>query len=513
MFAEYDDFDAFGMAQLVRDKQVSSDELVETCIARIESVNPQLNAVIDKVYDRARDAAGSLSIDREAIFCGVPFLLKDLLQMITGVPTRSGSRLCNKWVPDFDTELYTRYCRAGLIVVGKTNTPEFGLTPVTEPELFGPTCTPWDVTRTSGGSSGGSAAAVAAGIVPVAHGGDGGGSIRIPAACCGVFGLKPTRGRIPAGPLASERWNGLVIEHVLSRSVRDSAAALDATAGPESTSPYYAPPQESSFLETVRARPQRLRIGFTCEPAFPSEIHSDCVAAVKDAAKLCEELGHDVDEAQPGWQPFENARAFLIVVTSNAAAEIRSAEHAMGRKASFRDLEPMTWLTARLGHHFSGYEAISALQQLQSEARRLINNLGHYDVLLTPTTARPPVKHGELQPKRLEKLAINAARRIGIPRFAKRFVMRESSLSQTFQFVPFTPIANISGQPSMNVPLFWNAECLPIGTMFTGRFGEDATLFQLARQLEEARPWADKRPPVHANGSSEVGGRNDAPTQ
>ncbi len=513
MFAEYDDFDALGLAQLVRDKQVSSSELVETCIDRIERVNPQLNAVIDKLYEHARAAARTSSTQQNKSFGGVPFLLKDLLQMMAGVPTRSGSRLCKDLVPDFDTELYLRYSRSGLITVGKTNTPEFGLTPVTEPELFGPTCTPWDVTRTSGGSSGGSAAAVAAGIVPMAHGGDGGGSIRIPAACCGVFGLKPTRGRNPAGPLASERWNGMVVEHVLSRSVRDSAAALDATAGPELTSPYYAPPQESSFLEAVGAAPKRLRIGFTSASAFPSDIHPDCVAAVQDVAKLCEELGHDVEEAQPGWQPFKNARALLIAVTSNAAAEISFAESALGRRATFRNLEPMTWLTARLGHHFSGCEAMSALQQLQSEARRLINQLGHYDVLLTPTSARPPVKHGELQPKGLEKIAIDVARRIGIPRFAKRFVMRESFLSQTFQFVPFTPIANITGQPSMNVPLFWNVEGLPIGTMFTGRFGEDATLFQLAAELEEARPWADRRPPVHANGSSEVGGRDNSPTQ
>ncbi len=495
MFTEYDDYDALGLAQLVTDGEVTAGELVETCIARIEKVNPKLNAVIHRLYERARAAA-----ERPAggPFRGVPFLLKDLLQTLEGVPTVAGSRFYVGWIPRTESELARRYRASGLITVGKTNTPELGLMPVTEPELWGPTSTPWKPGRTSGGSSGGAGASVAAGIVPMAHGGDGGGSIRIPAACCGVFGLKPTRGRTPTGPDASEHWNGFAIEHVLSRSVRDSAAALDATTGPEPFAPYYPPHQSRPFLEEAGADPGRLRVGFSTEPAMPSQVHGDCVAAVHEVAKLLEDLGHDVEEVRPGYEPMELARHFFTVVAANTAAEIAEAEARLGRPATPRDFETATWLSAQLGHLFSGAELVEALRALQAETRRLVHRLGDYDVILTPTLGQPPPEHGALQPKGLEAKVQELVARSNLRTPLRLPGLLEKTLERVFHFIPFTPVANFTGQPSMNVPLVWNDEGLPIGTQFTGRFGEDGRLLRLAAQLEQARPWKDRRPPVHA---------------
>ncbi|MCP4667725.1 MAG: amidase, partial [Deltaproteobacteria bacterium] len=289
--------DATAQADLVRRKEVKASELVEAAIDRIERVNPELNAVVTPMYDEARDAVKAGPTDGP--FAGVPFLLKDLLAAYKGVRMTLGSTLMRDFVPDHDSELVRRLKRAGLVIVGKTNTPEFGILPTTEPRLFGPCRNPWDRERTTGGSSGGSAAAVAAGMVPMAHGNDGGGSIRIPASCCGLFGLKPTRGRNPLGPDFGDIMGGLVAEHAITRSVRDSARLLDATSGPDVGDPYWAPPAERPFAQEVGADPGRLRIAFTVEATTGVEIHADCVNAVKDAAGLCAELGHEVVEAAP----------------------------------------------------------------------------------------------------------------------------------------------------------------------------------------------------------------------
>ena len=495
MFAEYDDYDALGLAELVRTKKVTSAELIEECIVRIERVNPRINAVIHTVYPRARAEAAA---PQDGPFVGVPFLIKDLIQTIEGVPTRFGSRFYADFVGSVDSELYRRYRDAGLIMVGKTNTPEFGLLPVTEPETFGPTRTPWDLERTSGGSSGGAGAAVAAGIVPMAHGGDGGGSIRIPSSCCGLFGLKPTRGRTPKGPDASEHWNGFGIEHVLTKSVRDSAAALDAVAGVEPIAPYHPPHHEGTWLAETEREPGRLRIGFSTEPSMPADVHPDCVAAVHDVAKKLEALGHHVEEVRPGYEPMELARAFFTIVASNTAAEIADAERLRGRKATVRDFETATWLSAQMGRVFTGAEVIGAIRRLQRESRRLAVRFAGYDAILSPTMGLPPVKIGELKPKGLEAKFQDLVARSGSTLPLRLPGLLEQTLERVFGFAPFTMVANYTGQPSMNVPLHWNGAGLPIGTMLTGRFGEDATLLRLAAQLEKAHPWRDRRPPVHA---------------
>ena len=493
-FAEYAQYDGLGLAELVRAKQVTPGELIEEAIARIDAVNPEINAVIEPMYAQAREAADKGA--GEGPFSGVPFLLKDLLAAYAGVPLRGGSRFLKDYIPDRDTELVRRFKAAGLIAVGKTNAPELGLVPYTEPELFGPTKNPWDVNRTAGGSSGGSAAAVAARIVPIGHGGDGGGSIRIPASCCGVFGMKPSRGRNPMGPYMTEAWNGMVVEHALTRSVRDSAALLDATTGMDVGAPYAAPTCARPFLEEVGRDPGKLRIAFTTQPLLPSRVHEDCVEAAELAAILCKDLGHEVVEASPKLDGSAFARAFFTMICGETAAEIGDAEELVGRKATARDFEPTTWVVALLGKRTSGAEYSSAIRVLQRAGRVLGEFFEEYDVLLTPTLARPPIRTGELQPKGAEAIAMKSLGRLNAGGLISVMADIDAMAEQVFEFMPYTPVFNATGQPAMSVPLHWNAEDLPLGVHFAARYGDVATLFRLAAQLEQAAPWFDRAPPI-----------------
>jgi len=466
---ELEYLDATAQAQLVRKKEVTAIELVEAAIDRIERLNPKLNAIVTPMYDLAREnAKGGLP---DGPFTGVPFLLKDLLASYAGVPMTLGSKLLRGFVPDHDSELVTRIKRAGLIVAGKTNTPEFGILPTTEPALFGPCRNPWNTERSTGGSSGGSAAAVAAGIVPMAHANDGGGSIRIPASCCGLFGLKPTRGRNPLGPDFGDILSGLVAEHAVTRSVRDSAALLDATSGPDIGDPYWAPPPERPFVEEIGAKPEKLRIAFIKETADGSELHPDCVRAVEDAAGLCADLGHEVEEASPVLDRKQITQSFTVLWAAGNASTLK----ALG--ASKEQVEPLSWALYEMGCGFQAPDYLLAIQTIQNIARVVARFFVGYDIWLTPTLAEPPVPLGTFDSTEEDPMA-------GFTRSAK--------------YVPFTPICNVTGQPAMSVPLFWNDEGLPVGSHFIGRFGEEATLFRLASQLEEARPWVDKRPPVSA---------------
>jgi amidase len=491
---DYDKYDGLGLAELVRNKEVKPSELVEEAIIRIERLNPQLNAVVHKVYELAREAAaGDLP---DGPFRGVPFLLKDLTVAYAGVPMRAGSRFHQDFVPDHDSEMVTRYKAAGVIVVGKTNTPEYGLLPVTEPELFGPCNNPWDLTRTSGGSSGGSAAAVAARMVPLAHGNDGGGSIRIPASCCGLFGLKPTRGRNPVGPDLGEGWQGMACDHVLSRSVRDSAAMLDATAGPDVGAPYYAAPPARPFLDEVGADPGKLRIAFTSRPFLADFVHGDCVKGLEATAELCQELGHEVVEATPQVDGKAFARAFLTMVCGETRAAIEEAEVLIGRRATAKDFEPATWAVGLLGRQLSAAAFSKAIHYLHYASRRIGQFFESYDVLLTPTLAMPPVETGALQPGGAEAFAIKLLSRLNAGGLLNALGGIDANVDQVFDFVPYTPLFNVTGQPAMSVPLVWNDEGLPIGMHFVGRYGDEATLFRLAGQLEQARSWFDRTPPV-----------------
>ncbi len=474
-FDELTWMDATAQAELVSKSEVKAEELVEAAIRRIEQVNPQLNAVVTPMYDLAREAAKSRLA--EGPFRGVPFLLKDLLAAYKNVPMTSGSRYLRDFRPAFDSVLVTRYKRAGLIIIGKTNTPEFGLVPTTEPVLFGATRNPWDATRTSGGSSGGSAAAVAAGIVPMAHGNDGGGSIRIPASCCGVFGLKPTRARNPLGPGFGDLFSGLVCEHAITRSVRDSAALLDATSGYDPGDPYCAPGPARPFALEVGADPGRLRIALTTSSFAGSPVHPDCVAAARNAAELCTALGHVVEEAAPRLPTEVVTKSFMTLWAAGNAWSIDSLSAATGKKPSSEDFEPGTWALAEIGWGISGPEYLMAVHMLQAFSRRVAQFMERYDVILTPTLAEPPVPLGTFVARPEDPLA---------------------GMGRATQFAPFAALCNATGQPAMSVPLYWNSAGLPIGAHFMGRFGDEATLFRLAAQLERARPWASRRPPVSA---------------
>ena len=467
--------DATAQADLVRRKEVKPIELVEAAIERIERLNPTLNAVVAPMYEQARTTATSQLPDGP--FTGVPFLLKDLLAAYGGVRLTSGSAFERDFVPDHDSELVTRLKRAGLVILGKTNTPEFGILPTTEPRLFGPSRNPWNTSCTTGGSSGGSAAAVAAGMVPMAHGNDGGGSVRIPASCCGIFGLKPTRARNPLGPDFGDIFSGLVVEHALTRSVRDSAALLDATCGPDVGDPYWAPPPARPFLEEVGAAPGRLRIAFTTAAFTDVSVHADCMSAVRDAVALCADLGHEVVEAAPAVSGDLVTEAFITLWSAGCASTIDQMALATKRTPTADQFEPLTWALYEMGRQQTASAYLLALTQLQGISREIARFLVDYDVYLTATLAEPPVPLGTFDSPPENPL---------------------QGLFRAAAFLPFTPICNFTGQPGMSVPLFWNAEGLPVGTHFIGRFGDEATLFRLAAQLEAARPWADRRPPISA---------------
>ena len=446
--------DAIAQAGLVRRKQAKPIELVDAAIERIERLNPTLNAVVTPMYDEARKVASGTLPDGP--FTGVPFLLKDLTASYAGVRITSGSAYLRDFVANHDSELVSRYKRAGLIVIGKTNTPEFGLVPTTEPLLFGPTHNPWDTERTSGGS------------------------IRIPASCCGLFGLKPTRARNPLGPDFGDLMNGLVQEHALTRSVRDSAALLDATSGPDLGDPYWAPPPERPFLQEVGADPGKLRIAFTTEASTGVPVHPDCVAAVKDAAALCADLGHEVIEASPPLNGQMLVQMFTTIWSVGCALTIDGAALLTGRTASEDQFEPLTWGLYQMGRKQNAASYLIAVAMLQMMARGIARFFVDHDIWLTPTMAEPPVPLGWFNTPENPLEGFNRAA----------------------AFVPFTPICNVTGQPAVSIPLYWNAEGLPVGTHFVGRFGDEATLFRLAAQLEQARPGAHRRPPVSAEAVS-----------
>jgi Asp-tRNA(Asn)/Glu-tRNA(Gln) amidotransferase A subunit family amidase len=471
-FAEYTEYDGMGLAELVRTRQVAADEVLEAAITRIEALNPALNAVVTRVYDEARAAAPDGSLD--APFVGVPFLLKDLGGAQAGVPMSAGSRFFEHAPAPVDAETVVRYKRAGLRILGRTNTPEFGLNASTEPVLFGPTRNPWDLTRSSGGSSGGSAAAVAARMVPLAHASDGGGSIRIPASCCGLFGMKTTRARLSYAPYAGEGLAGCSVEHVVSRSVRDSAAALDASAGPAVGDPYFAPLPQRPFLEEVGAAPAPLRIALTTEAFDGRAVHPDCVAAAEAAAALCEQLGHHVERAAPAYDVAGLDQTYNQVFAINAAANIRLRARSLGLNPEANGFERVTWGMVESADRVSAPDYVQMLSRLHAISRRIQAFFQTYDMLLTPTLAEPPVKLGVLDMMSEDVDAFTA---------------------RLWRYTPFTYPFNVTGQPAMSVPLSWNGDGLPIGVHFVGRYGDEAGLFRLAGQLEQARPWADRRPP------------------
>ncbi len=469
-FKEYDQYDALGLAALVRNGELSATELLEEAINRTEKVNPQINAVVQKHYD---DAAVSIKAGLpDGPFKGVPFLLKDLGMLLTGTVTSMGSGMFRDFVPQFNSTLVNRYVESGVVIFGKTNSPEFGALPVTEPKLFGPTRNPWNLDRTPGGSSGGASAAVAAGILPMANASDGGGSIRIPASCAGLVGLKPTRGRTPAGPIGGEGWAGQSISHVVSKTVRDSATMLDATTGPEPGNPYEPPHFSGKFADEVGKDPGKLRVALFTQKIGSGEFTDEVKSALAATATLMGDLGHEVVEAAPDYDAMALDHAIMVIVAANTSSMVKQREHVLGRKATEDDIEPFTRALMDMAGNFSAEDYARAVQVNQGTGRILGRFHEQYDVILAPTLSMPPVPIG---------------------------FMDEDPATGLPQFMGNTGLFNQTGQPSISLPLCFSSDKLPIGMMFSAAFGNDALLIRLASQLEAAYPWKDHRPPVYSS--------------
>ncbi|HEX5616345.1 MAG TPA: amidase [Acidimicrobiia bacterium] len=474
--------DATAQADLVRSGDASPLELVDAAINRVEKLNGELNAVIHPLFERARTAATATSLP-DGPFRGVPAVVKDLDGHLAGAPYHGGNKLLREigYVPDTSSYLFDRLEQAGFVFVGKTNTPEFGLMPTTETTTYGPARNPWNTAHSTGGSSGGSAAAVASGMVPVGHAGDGGGSIRIPAAHCGLFGIKPSRGRISLGPDEGESWGGFVARHVVTRSVRDSAAVLDAIAGSDPGDPFQVPPPAVAYASEVGAAPGSLRIGLmTKAPAGLVEIDDECVAAADDAARLLESLGHTVEVASPpALDEGDLLGNFSNVMTGSLVADLAEVAQLAGRDVTPDDVEPLTWMQYEMGRAVGAGDYIRSIAALHAWSRRIISwwTDDRFDLLLTPTCGEPPPVLGDVV-----GTAENPLHGFG----------------RATVFAIFTAPFNVTGQPAASVPLYWSASGLPIGVQLVGAPLREDVLFRVAAQLEEARPWIDRRPPVHA---------------
>ncbi len=475
---EYVQYDGLGLAALVNAGDVSARELGQVALQAIEVTNPQIKAIVE-VYE---DSVAGLQ-DAElpdGPFKGVPFLVKDLVLHEAGRRCEYGSDLGEGLVAEHDTDLARRFKAAGLVTVGRTKTPEMGFNISTENRVHGPVHNPWNLTRSSGGSSGGSAAAVAAGITPLAHANDGGGSIRIPAACCGLFGMKPTRGRVPIGPDSADGLNGLGIEHVVSRTVRDSAAALDAIQGGVPGDPYFISGPERPYLEELTRTPQKLKIAVAELPWNDIPVSRECDLALKNTTQLCESLGHEVTLARPdlgvSWDRFMEANA--QVWCSNMAFWIMGLAAATGRVPGPDTLQAATIGCFEYGRGISATDLHGAFGVFNTMNRSFAPFFEQYDILLTPTMAAAPQSLGTFDANK--------------PHTGLEWT------GKIFAAAPFTPIFNVTGQPAMTVPLATSAEGLPIGMQFAAKFGDEGTLFRLAAQLEDAQPWISRRPPVFA---------------
>jgi amidase len=469
-FDEYRRHDATALAGLIANKEVTAAEVLEAAIARAEQVNPTVNAIVHKQYERSRSAvaAGLPS----GPLTGVPYLIKDLGFVEKGEPATLGSSLFKDFVADHDSAYVARCKKAGLVIMGRSSSPEFGLSPSTEPRLYGPCRNPWKLEHSAGGSSGGAAAAVIAGILPVAHATDGGGSIRIPAAQCGLFGLKPSRGRMTLAPDAGEAWGGLSIGHVVSRSVRDSALMLDCTAGFEPGDPYTAPVPECSFVEALARPPGKLRVAMMLGDHRGANLHDECAKAVTAAAKLCAGLGHIVEEATVPLDLVALRPMNARISAANTARALGLRWRALGREPNPTDVEAATWAIYQRGLEVSGVEYVEAIAAVHAAGRKLAAFLANWDVLLTATLPAPPPKLG----------------------YFDQNGDVQTFIDRVTQYLSITPLYNATGTPAMSVPLHWTPQGLPVGVHFAARYGEEATLLRLAAQLEAAQPWFNRVP-------------------
>lgn len=490
-FTEYRKQDGLGLAALVAKREVTPSELLETAIARADAVNPKLNAIIIPMHDIARARAKeSLS----GPFAGVPFLTKDLFQEYAGVRTAYGCKALKaaNYTADVHSEITTRWLTAGTVIFGRTNTPEFGAKGITEPDAWGAARNPWNLDHTPGGSSGGSASAVAAGIVPMAGANDGGGSIRIPAGICGLFGIKPGRGRTPWGPSYGELMHGAAMNHILTRSVRDSAAMLDATHGPDLSSLFHITPPERPYLEEVTRDPGKLKIAFTTKSPIGTVVDPEAIKAVQDAAKLLESLGHHVEEAEPDINGMQLAQDFIVMWFANCAATVDEIKRQTGCGDSGFELDTLAMVA--FGHASRASEYVAGYLRWNEYARKLAEFHQKYDLFMTPTMALPPARIGQIATPHWQHVAMKILLTLGLSRVILKSGMIEQMVKENLKWVPYTQIANLTGVPAMSVPLHWTANGLPLGVHFVASHGGEGLLFRLAAQLEKAKPWFDRVP-------------------
>ncbi|MBK8658477.1 MAG: amidase [Bacteroidetes bacterium] len=493
-FEEYIMHDATSLAQLVKKKEVSPEELLQTAISRAEEVNPKINAVVTKLYDLGKEQLKNIKPD--APLAGVPYLIKDLGPQLKGTRYTCGSRILQDFISPENSVVTDRMLSAGLIIFGKTNTPEFGLTPWTEPALFGAAHNPWNLDYTTGGRSGGSAAAVASGIVPMASANDGGGSIRIPASCNGLFAMKPTRGRITLGPYLGEGWGGAVNEGVISRSVRDSALYYDLVHGSTEGDPYHVKPPEHPFVQEISKIPRKLKIGFTTKmpDGLNTPVDEENVKAMAHTVQLLRSLGHEVQEVELPYKKEVLTDLLYAMVYGETSATLDYIGEQRGRKPHRSEVEPNTWLLYKLGKSFSANAFALAKLKWNEVNRKLADFHKDYDLLLTPTLGMRPFKIGAMNNPPAEEISLRVLNALGISSIIRYTGMIEKIAEKTFSWIPYAPLANITGQPAMTVPLYWTTDELPVGVMFTAPLGDEGTLFQLAAQLEKAQPWFSKQP-------------------
>ncbi|MEN0063675.1 MAG: amidase [Myxococcota bacterium] len=491
---DYPEVDATELAARVHRRDVSPLELTELAIRAIEQVNPKLNAVVYRMYDVAAAAA------REGLpkgpFHGVPMVLKDYNGTLAGVPYTASSRFLEGFVPERDAEIMRRFRSSGVSFVARTNLPEFALLAATEPQWRGATRNPWSLEHTPGGSSGGSAALVAARAVPVGHGGDGGGSLRIPASHCGLVGLKPTRGRVPLGPNQGEGWGGYVQWGVLTRTVRDTAGFLDVLAGPMAGDPYAAPPVPRPFRDEVTRDPGQLRIAYTTRSLFGKTTDPACAAAVEKTVQALADEGHEVEEAHPSFDASSMARSYVTQIAVGTAANIEGWAKQLGRTPTPAHFEPGTWLLYQIGRAMSGLELQQARDHAMVAGRSFAAFHQVYDVLVTPTVAYPPMRVGELAMGFGQRVGLRVLRSAPVPQVLRRTLYRIAD--ENLERTPNTQLFNQTGQPAISIPADPTEAGIPIGVQLVGRFGDEATLLKLAAQLEQLRPWRDRKPAVRA---------------
>ncbi|WP_423801105.1 amidase [Neobacillus sp. SAB-20_R2A] len=490
----YKNYDGLGLAELIKKKEVKPTEVFSEAIKAIEEHNPKLNAVINKFYEKAEKQL--VNVDLERTFAGVPMLLKDIAQEVEGEKITAGSKAYQGYRAKSDSTYVKQVRKTGAIFVGQTNVPEFALMGITEPKYYGPTRNPWNLGHTPGGSSGGSAVAVATGMVPIAGANDGGGSIRIPGSYCGLFGMKPTRGRTPVGPVYGRLWQGASVDHILSRTVRDSAAMLDEIKIYEKAAAFHAPPFDGSYFQQVQGgTAEKLTIAFSIQSPLGAEVHKECQEAVYKTARLLESMGHNVVEMDAPVDGRKIAKSYLTMYFGEVAATLASLEDVLGRKAKMSDVELPTWILGLVGKATSAEEIVLSIREWDNAAIAMETFHETYDFFMTPTTAFPPAKIGELEPTSSEKLAMTAAGKLSLSGILKKVGTVEQVAENNLKRTPFTQLANLTGQPAMTVPVHLTPDGLPVGVQFMAARGREDLLYALAGQLEQTEIWI----PVQSN--------------